>query len=305
MAFTPANRMSAPDPAARGVVGHKTSSIVLADEAEYDLGAAPLAGVVGRYEVSYANDERPLRAQFNVASKAAVAFTGSAISSNVLTLTVASGAGEAIQTGQWIQVQLTDPTLDANGSLDGSWVLVTDQTATTIVCAFTATNEAAMGAGTAEAKVLVFPEASQAIVLHDSIVIADNQDTNLGKLERGIYTVEFLSTTSRLGIVTSDGTVMDEYMEINSTDEENVSVTPATSDTVTALFVSNGDVIFRNGADIPVKVRVTFTPHMHSGLDQDGALCFYTKADARNGVASLRVKNRLGASKTLAVQRVA
>lgn len=305
MAFTPSNRLSAPDPAARGVIGHKTSSIVLADEAEYDLGSAPQVQQVGQYEVSYANDERPYRCRFNVADKASVAFSAAAISSNVLTLTVASGAGEGIQTGQWIQIQLTDPTLDTNATADGAWVLVTDQTATTIVCAFTASNEAALGAGTAEAKMLVFPEASQSIVLHDSIMIADNQDANLGKLERGIYTVEFLSTSALAGIIFSDGTVMDEYMEINSTDEENTSVLDVTSDTVTSLFVSSGDVILRNGADIPVKLRVTFTPHMHSGLDQDGALCLYSKGDARHDKPSLHLKNRLGASKTVAIQRIA
>lgn len=301
MAFTPAQRMSAPDPAVQKL-GHTTSSIVLADEAEYDLGGVAL----GVYETSFLQDERPRRVRWNVAAKADVVFTAAAKSTTVLTLTVASGAGEGIETGQWLYVNPTATTADA--LVLRGWFIVADTTATTIVLTHgTSGTINDVGAGVAKSRARVYPEASQSIVLWDSIQIADNQDANLGKLERGLYTVEFLDTIAKAGIIFSDGTVMTEYMEDNSTDEENTSVVAATSNTVTALFVSSGDVILRNGADIAAKVRVTYTPHLHSGLDQDGTLAFYAKGSAQSArfdAGSLRLKNRLGGSRTLTISRV-
>lgn len=286
MAFTPNERCDAPDPVTRDI-GAVTAEISLADEAEYSLGKVSY----GQYEARYVQDERPRRVRFNVQAKADIVFSALSKSTTVITATVASGAGEAIQIGQWLNLQPTAS--NANATILRGYFIVADKTATTIILTHgTSGTVSDVGAGVAKSDAIVWPEASQSCVLWDSIIIADNQDENLGKLERGIYTVEFLDTIAAAGVFFSDGTVLSEYMEENSTDEENVKVTDATSNTVTALFVSSGDVLLRNGADIAAKIRVTFTPHMHCGVDQDGSLCFYAKSEA------LRLKNRLGLTKS-------
>ncbi len=68
MAFTPDERVSEADPAIR-VIGHKTSSIVLADEAEYDLSGY----TEGTYEIGFTHPDLnprvgPFKVQISVSS---------------------------------------------------------------------------------------------------------------------------------------------------------------------------------------------------------------------------------------------
>jgi len=297
VASTSNQRRPAPDPMVNNP-GQVTVNIDLADDAEYVLGGLPDEGAM--FELRRAADERPSPSRFRVTSKANLAFTASVLddSSNNAIFTVATPQGIEVQTGQWVKAVFdTNP-----GEGQNQYMLVVDQTATTIECTFAFTADvAAAGAGTLQFDAVVFPVESEGVVLFDSIMIADNQNADLGTARKGVYRVEFLSTTSRMGIIGSvDAVATSEYMNINSTDEENVSVEEATSDTVTSLFVSSGQVLLRNGADVAAKMRVTFWAAEHSGLDQDGQMCLF----ARNG--ALRLRNRSGAAVTdLVLSRVA
>lgn len=298
MPFTPNLRLSAPDPVVRAV-GSVTKSISLIDDASYSLGSIVNSyrdGARGVYEVSYMDSGRKVRGRYDVMEKADVVTSALQRSSTVLTATVASGATEGIQAGMWVKITSSVP--DYNG-----YKQVATTTATTLTFAVAdagATSDA--GVATISLDAMVLPQLGPETVLWDSIIVADNQSENLGALRDGIYRVEFLDTSAKAAAFVSKGGVLTDMSEILVADSNGVSavatVSDATSDSVTALFVSSGDVILRNGADIAAKLRVTFVPGNFCGQDQDGSVCLFSK----NGELVLR--NRLGATYSFEMARV-
>ena len=177
MPFTPNERVSEADPVTR-VVGHVTSSIVLADEADYLLGAY----AEGTYRVSFqANAVYPLGGRFDsditfpsiengqscgvqscVCSSADTTIriaslqydqTGGNVSQEMLVIT---GTAHNLQVGQYVSIvmdsDLTGSTAFATGStiaaIDGSYRVEFVGGATTFSVVFTpgTTNDAADGA---------------------------------------------------------------------------------------------------------------------------------------------------------------
>jgi hypothetical protein len=279
------------------VIGAKTSAIVLADEAEYNLGRL----AYGQWDAEWFNDERPVRARFAVAPKAAIVTSALQRSSTVLTATVASGATEGLQPGQWVCIAASGVAI-----YDGIRQVATT-TATTITFAIADSGSVAdAGIVTIKVDAAVFAVSSDPVVLWDSIVDADNQDENLGAAQRGIYTV--ISDGFHESVY-CDGAAFLQYAQnvtaAGPLDVTHDEVADETSDTLTALFVSSGDVLLRNGADVATALTVTFQPMDHVGLDQDGLVCFYVKRASKTTRPALRLKNRSGASLTLSLRRIA
>ena len=284
------------DPALRNR-GHRTTLIVLADEAEYDLSGIAF----GKYEVTYTEDEQVMRGNFEVAAKADIVTSALQRASTVLTATVASGAAEGIQIGQWMTVPE-----GTNATYDGEHQVVTT-TATTIT--FTVADSGSTadeGVVSLSTGARVFTEASETQVLWDAIVIADNQDQNLGAVRAGIYTVISDNHVER---IMSDGAAFLQYADQITTAGPlavtHDEVLDSTSDTVTSLFVSSGEVLLRNGADVATKLTVLFQSLEFSGIDINGFTCMYTRgADTDASPSTLRLKNRSGASRTYSMERV-
>lgn len=284
------------DPGIRNI-GHVTKEISLADDAEYDLSDV----VVGKFEARWTVDQTPNRGRFHVLAKSGIATSALQRSSTTLTATVASGAAEGLQPGQWIRI--ADSSID---DYNGVHQVVTT-TATTIT--FTVADSGSTsdaGVATVEPEFAVFAEAGEQVVLWDSIIAADNQDQNLGALRRGIYTVISDGFHETLY---SNGTALLQYAQnvtaAGPLDVTHDEVDDATSDTLTALFVSSGDVLLRNGADVATALTVLFQPMEHVGLDQDGLVCFYSKRDDNDTPPSLRLKNRLGSTAEFELARIA
>jgi hypothetical protein len=287
------------DPCIR-VKNHVTESITLADDAEYDLGGA----AAGVYEVRWIEDEREKAQRFRVMPKADIATSAYQRSSTTLTATVAAGATEGLQPGQWIAVQDADAVAAADQYNGVKQVVTTTSTTVTFTVADTGVSTDD-GIVTIEVDWCVYPVKAEPVVLWDSIIAADNQDENLGAAQRGIYTV---ISDGKVEYIASTGAAFSQYAEdITAAGPLAVShdeVLDATSDTLTALFISSGDVLLRNGADVATKLTVIFEGLEGTGLDQDGSVCLYAKRSAKNVEPTLRLKNRTGASETFAIERV-
>ncbi len=313
MAFTPARRGPLLSGAERKGTGREADPTIrgpftmvpgaIADEAEYNLGGS----AEGQFRAEWTLDEKPISGEWIVRNAAAIPTSALVRATTVLTATVASGAANHLQVGQWVSIAGTGFDAAAD-QYDGVHQIVTT-TATTIT--FTVANTGVTTDAVVQDIVIdatVIPLQNDDIVLFDSIPsAADNQDYDLGAVQAGMYRVV---AENQVEFIMSDGAAFLQHADVITT-AGPLAVThdewlDATSDTLSSLFVSSGRVLFRDGADITTKVQVIFTPAEHIGHDINGSVCFYSKRESARpdgvspelGPSTLRLKNRSGASLT-------
>jgi hypothetical protein len=301
--FTPDERGELPDPVTRRP-GHRTESIVLADEAEYSLsgkrqdGATEISSKIGHpfegtYEVSFRDDEARMRYRVKKNDIAATAWD---ISTNVLTVTVADN--HRLRTGQWITLDTfpsasTFPAAGKNTALQ-----ITAINDTTFTAALTASDDSATEAfNVSKSDVRMEPGEGENIFAG---VLADNEDINLGPLRAGRYRMLSPGTGTHDAWFVSDGTTID--LEVSQTGtgtiEPSDSYDDADSATLQALWVSSGDLVVTNGAGVSTTIRVDYYPDEFDDADVDGKMCFFEKD------GDLVIKNRTGAAQTCAIQGI-
>lgn len=303
--YTPDERGELPDPVTRRP-GHRTESIVLADEAEYSLagkrqdGPTEITSKVGQpfegtYEVSFRDDEERMRYRVK---KNDITGTIWEIATNELILTVPDN--HRLRVGQFIVVKgfptaTTFPAAGLNTALQ-----ITDITDTTVTMALTASDDGPDTENFTVAKSDVRMEPGEGEVIYNSD-IPDNMDINLGVLRAGRYRLLSPGTTVHDAWYVSDGTTIDLEVEGITAGAEVVVSTvfiAADSATLQALHVSGGDLIVTNGAGVSTQIRVEYYPDEFDDVDVNGKMCFFEKD------GDLVLKNRTGASATCAIQGI-
>lgn len=300
--FTPNERGELPDPVTRQP-GHRTESIVLADEAEYSLsgkrqdGATEIASKIGHpfegtYEVSFRDDEDRMRYRVKRNTLTATAWD---ITSNVLTLTVADN--HRMRQGQWVTVN-SFPSASVFPAAGKNFAMqITAINDLTVVMALTSGDASATENFTlAKSDVRMEPGEGETIF---NSVIADDEDINLGVLRAGRYRMLSPTTAVHDAWYVSDGTTIDiEVSGAAGTLPSPDAYLDVDSATLQALFVSGGDLIVTNGAGVATQIRVEYYPDEFDDVDVDGKMCFFEKD------GDLVLKNRTGASQTCAIQGI-
>lgn len=302
--FTPNERGELADPVTIRP-GHRTESIVLADEAEYSLAAKRQDGPTevtskigqpfeGTYEVSFRDDEERMRYRVK---KNDITGTIWEVATNELILTVPDN--HRLRVGQWVVVKgfpsaSTFPAAGLNTALQ-----ITDITDTTVTMALTASDDGPDTENFTVAKSDVRMTPGEGEVIYNSDVVADI-DINLGVLRAGRYRLLSPGTTVHDTWYVSDGTTIDMEVEGVVIADVTASVVYASADSTTlqALFVNGGDLFLTNGAGVTTQMRVEFYTDEFDDADVDGKMCFFEKD------GDLILRNRTGASATCAIQGI-
>lgn len=290
--------------------GARTEQISLADEASYDLHGQRQSGAglvvsksnmpfVGRYRVELSDSglgvANRLYSEFEVLMPRTVAATAFAVSSNVLTVTVA--AGHEVQVGQWIVV--TGFVSLATGQ--GVAMLVTSITATTIVGALTTADDSATEAGAVKYQPIA-ESAAQWTVIYDNITVNDVVIA-LGTAHAGAYRVSLMgdADNSKSALFHSDGTEMViETMDIAAVGAPVTALDFDDTDTdiKTNLTITAGVVSIHNRNAIATRIKVEFKPYIFTSHDANGFTCFFEKD------GQIILKNRLGATHEFAIENI-
>ncbi len=302
--FTPDERGTAPDPVTKRP-GHRTESIVLADEAEYSLSGKRQDGFQeitskvnqpfeGEFEVSFRNDDEKRRFRVKKNDRAGTQWQ---ITSNVLTVTHADN--QRFREGQWITLSgfPSASTFPAAGKNVALQIIAALDLSFTV--ALTASNDGpdteAFTIGQSDVRM----QPGEGETIHNSIV-ADNVDINLGPLRAGRYRLLSPGTTVHDTWYVSDGTTID--MEIEGVVAADVTASvvyiAADSATLQALWVDSGDLVVTNGAGVATKMQVEFYTDEFDDTDVNGKMCFFEKD------GDLILKNRTGAAQTCAIESI-
>lgn len=302
--YTPDNRGELADPVTIRP-GHRTESIVLADEAEYSLsgkrqsGPTEIASRVGHpfegtYEVSFRDDEERMRYRVK---KNNITGTIWEVATNELILTVPDN--HRLRVGQWVVVTGLPAASTFPASGKDTALQITDITDTTVTVALTIADDGPDTENFTVVKSDVRLTPGEGEVIYNS-VIPDNMDINLGVLRAGRYRLLSPGTTVHDTWFVSDGTTIDMEVEgaVAADVVASVVFIAADSATLQALWVSSGDLIVTNGAAIATQMRVEFYTDEFDDVDVNGKMCFFEKD------GDLILKNRTGASATCAIQGI-
>lgn len=306
MPFTPDERVGEPDPVLR-VKGHVTSSITLADDAEYKLGTSKTSGfdgsksrsnLKGRYrvEVEGADDDMDLKASFSVRQRTTVVPTAWSVTTNVATITLP--AGHSIEQDEWIEVGgfATAPAAVGNATTKAV-VQVTGVTATTATYAATTGDDSATENGTVDTwRVRVNPGENQIVADLDA---ADDVDVLVGTLREGRYIVYDVGAGVFRAEYDCDGSTLLLRSTLVGTDEPEVSYADADTAAKTSLYVSSGTIRLNNNDNRTGRILVEYdSSALFSDKDLDGKICLFEKE------GDLILKNRTGASETFSIERL-
>lgn len=291
--------------------GARTQEIILADEAEYGLAGRRQDGeslglsrsnmpFVGKYRVELSDSGLGVGSQayavFDVQLPRLVPATAWDITSNVVTITVASQHG--VQKDQWVVIT---GFATAPASMLGVAFLVTAVTDTSFTFALVEGDDSATEAGTVKFQPIAQTAAEWTTIFDNEV--ADEISIAIGAAQAGIYRVftnspndqksaSFWSDGVEMVIETMDIAAGGAPVDVDGFDDADATAAS------TNLSITGGIVSIANRNAVVGRITVEFTPKMFTMTDDDGFACFFE----RNG--DLILRNRLGASHEFAIENV-